>query len=208
MAEDLQALLARINEQGVSQAEAQKEKILSKARDEAETILSDAREESEKLKAGARREAELMEQKGRDSLKQAARDTLLSLGERLRERVERVARKCIARDGDPEAFAKAMADWVKEQLSSDAHEAVEVDVSKKDAKAMEKHVLAALGEDLKEDVTIAPVPDVEGGFELRFDDSDVVYDFSQDALLEVVTRFVNPRLAEIMRETESDDEGA
>ena len=56
-----------------------------------------------------------------------------------------------------------------------------------------------LGADLRENCHLAPTADIETGFKIVFDGADLVYDFSDEALAEVLSTFLNPKLAAILQ---------
>jgi V/A-type H+-transporting ATPase subunit E len=203
VSEELQALLERINQDGVEKAEAERDQIIAAAKKDAEALVADAKKEAQKTVADAQREADLLEQKGEEALRQAARDTLLSLDQRLRERMQTVLKATVAEDADAKGFAEALAKWVEAELKGDELVSIEVGVAKKDAATIEKHLLAKLGKDFKERVEIAPLKELDAGFALKFSGSDMVYDFSGDALADVLCEFLSPRLAEIVKNADS-----
>lgn len=212
MAEELQALLDRINEQGIEKAEEERRQRLEQAKKEAANIVSEAKKEADEIVATAREEAELLSEKGRDSLRQAARDTVLSLRERLEERAAKIAQEAVAEDLNPQAIADFIASMIDDSTAQKGDRMnIEAQVPDKVAKELRKHLLARLGEDLKEHVELTPVKDMEGGFRISIGEENVFYDFSDTALADVLCMFLNPRLAEVVRpalSTDSTDESA
>jgi V/A-type H+-transporting ATPase subunit E len=199
MAEELQALLERINKQGVEKAEAEAEKIISHARKTAETTVKNARDEAAEIIAAAKADAELLTEKGRKSLAQAARDTLLSLRAVLQARMHSLVQACAGEAISGKALAEIIAELVGQYASAtDKDEHFNIQISAKEKADVEKYLLSALGADLQKRSTVTPVPHLEGGFRLDFSGKDVIYDFSDAALAEVLCEFVNPRLAEII----------
>ncbi len=207
MTEELQSLLERINQDGVGKAEAERERIVGEAEKEAEKIVNNARSEAEKIIENARDEADLLVRKGEESLRQAGRDTLLSLREQLQKRLAAVVKVCLAADSDPEAFARTLTETIAEQLKDNTISEVEVEISEKDQKVMNDHIFNALGRDLQKHTTLTPLPTIESGFRLRFNDSDVIYDFSDTALTDTLTTFLGPRLARIIESSGTEKEG-
>ncbi len=198
MTEELQSLLERINQDGVGKAEAERERIVGEAEQEAEKIINNARSEAEKVIENARNEADLLVRKGEESLRQASRDTLLSLREQLQKRLSAVVKACLAADSDPEAFTRILTETIAKQLKDNTISEVEIEIPDKDRQIMNDHIFNALGKDLQEHTTLTPLPTIESGFRLRFNDSDVIYDFSDAALTDTITAFLGPRLARII----------
>jgi hypothetical protein len=127
----------------------------------------------------------------------------LSLDERLKARMSAVVKAAVAEDADTKGFAEALTKWVESELGSDGAVSIEVGVSKKDAETLGKHLMAKLGDDFKARVEVAPVKRLDAGFVLKFSGSDLVYDFSEDALTEVLCEFLSPRLVEIIAEPDA-----
>ncbi len=200
MADELQALLNKINEQGVAKAEDERNRILADATKEAELLRKQAREQAAALVDEARREAELLTEKGRQALRQAARDTILSLREALQSRMVDVARATLGAVAEGGQLADIIGEAIAAYLKHGGKaESITVLVPEKNARLVEEHLLQALGEDLRKNVEIAPVKGLGGGFKISFDKDDVVYDFSDVALADAFCHFVNPRLAEIVK---------
>ena len=76
MADELQALLDKINDEGIKKAEQQQQAILEQARQEAARIIARAKEQADTLTANAENNAALLTQKGEEALRQAARDKI------------------------------------------------------------------------------------------------------------------------------------
>lgn len=201
MADELQALLDRINEEGLKKAEAERDDIVRAAREEARRLVEAAKAEAEELVTTARQEAELLRHKGEESLRQAARDVLLSLRAELETRVVAVARALTQTTLDAERTGALIADLVRWFVQEDGDEASFVaHVNPEQMEAVRAALASGLSEDLRQRVELAPVPGLQGGFRLEISGSDIVYDCSDEALAEALATFLNPKLAKIMTE--------
>lgn len=199
MADELQALLDRIHQDGVQKAAAEREKLLAEARAEADRITQEARQQAAAAVAAARREAETSVRKGQEALRQAARDTLLSLRQQLQERLRGVVRAGVGEALTPEALAPLLARLVEGLLTRGEAAAIEVLVDGAAAERLQAGFLRALAADLRQRAAVVPVAGLGGGFKLVFDKQDVVYDFSDTALAEALCTFLNPKLAELVQ---------
>ncbi|MFO7820996.1 MAG: hypothetical protein R6V56_02900 [Lentisphaeria bacterium] len=206
MAEELQALLDKINEQGIQKADEDRKQRLEKAEEEARKLIADAKDEADKIVSDAQKQADLLTEKGRDSLRQAARDTILSLRERLQDQIADLAEQAIAEDINPEALADFIADMVEEHSNEKSQTAdIEIQIPDKDVDAIRKHLMARLGATFKDKCELTPLPEMEGGFKLSVQEGDVYYDFSDKALAEVLCTFLNPKLSEIVKPALTED---
>jgi V/A-type H+-transporting ATPase subunit E len=199
MADELQALLEKINEEGLKKADAEREAIVAKANKEATRIVEEAAAERKRMLEEARREAETLRVKGEESLRQAARDLLLSLREQLEQRLKAVAADTVREALTPDQVAGILKDMVGSFLSDAGDDSgAEVQVGAEQEEQIRNHLMSHLADDLRSRVELTPVRGISGGFRIQVNGEDVVYDFSDDALAEALTAFVNPRLAEIL----------
>jgi len=199
MADELQALLDRIHSQGIEKTQAESEKLLAEARAGAERILADAKREAEKILSDSRTESATLVSKGRESLQQAARDTLLSLRKELQDRLATVVAACCARAFDPASVQQLVGELVQSYANQGGQvERVELLVSEESLAGLQDQLLAALGDDLRQRTELKPVRGMSGGIKLVFNGDDVVYDFSDEALASALCAFLNPRLAELV----------
>jgi V/A-type H+-transporting ATPase subunit E len=207
MADDLQALLDKIQNEGVKEAEAERDRILTAAKEEAERIRADAETDAKKTRENAEAEAKLLRQKGEEALRQAARDTLLSLRKQLEERLRRITKQAAGEALDADNIAALVVELASESAKAPDREGqVEILLPADQAEELQKGLFQKLRADLEEAPELKPVSSassLEGGFQVRFEGEDVVYDFSDEALSEVLTQFLNPRLAAILNGEES-----
>ena len=200
MADQLQALLDKINNEGIKKTEAEKEQMLKQAKDEAARIVKEAEEKAAQIKADANKDAALQLTKGQESLRQAARDILLSLREQLKSRVLKVAKTCIGQTMKPEMMAEIIQSLAKAYAEGGNLEQIDTLLSAENADKLKSILFTGLLANLKENSNLSPVPYIEGGFKLSFNGEDVVFDFTDEALAEAMAGFLNPKLAEILQD--------
>jgi len=198
--EQVQALLERIHEDGVKKADAEREELLGKSRAEAKRLVREAKDEADRIVSEAKREADLLVEKGGESLRQAARDVLLSLREQLQQRVQALAKACAQEAMTPQAMSEMLTALAKTYMEKGGSvERLEALLNEGQLAEVEALVKGKLGQDFRDKCQFAPLPEIAGGFKLVFDGEDVLYDFTDDALAETIAAFLNPKLAEIVR---------
>lgn len=79
----IEALIARLREEGVAEGLAEADRLVAEANARARSILDEAEREAADKLAAARREIDAHRRAGEDALKAAARDTVLDLKEQL-----------------------------------------------------------------------------------------------------------------------------
>lgn len=201
MAEELQSLLEKINKEGVKKAEAEQEKIIAAAKKKAEKIITDAKKKADELKKKSEADAKRNEERAADTIRQASRDIVLALQDELQNRLKIVAKECIGDAMTPELMGKLILEMEKSFLTGKTAEnaGVEVMLSKKDLDQMTKLLKGSLGKNLKSDPDLELGQDFAAGLKIGVKGSDLFFDFSDDALAEMICVYVGPRLAEILK---------
>lgn len=200
MAEELQSLLEKINEEGVKKADAAREEIIATAKKKAEQIIADAKKKAQDLQKNAEADAKRNEERAADTIRQVARDIILALKDELQNRLKTVAKECIGEAMTPELMGKLILEMEKSFLDGKKGEGVEVLLGKKDLASMTKLLKGALGKNLKADPEVSLGRDFTAGLKIGLKGNDLFFDFSDDALAEMICMYVGPRLAAILNE--------
>ena len=143
MAEELQSLLDKINEEGVRKAEAQRSEIIAAAEAEAKAIRAKAAEEAGAIVKEAKEEAAGLQARAESAVRQAARDILLELQSELQRRITRAVSGASEQALTPELMAGLIRDLaVKFAAAPDAQ--LTVLAAAKDVPALETALRASL----------------------------------------------------------------
>ena len=89
MAEELQNLLEKIKRDGVDKANAEAAAIVAKAKSDAESIVKEAETKAAAAKAAAEAEAKAEAVRAEETIRQAARDTVLKVGQSVTAMLEK-----------------------------------------------------------------------------------------------------------------------
>lgn len=195
MAEDIQGLLNRIQSEGIEKAEAEKKQILDQAKQQAESIVARAKEEAAEIIKNAESEAAVNESKGKAAVKQAARDVLLSLQADLQKRLEVIVRDSLGEALTPEVLGQIVLKMAEKYLAQDGSATIELLLSPGDAATLESGLKAGLLANLKAKPEIKMSSNLSSGLKIGVKGSDLFFDFSDDALTEVICSYAGPKLA-------------
>ena len=200
MAEDVQGLLDKIHNDGIAKAEQEKEAIIAAAKGEAARIVAEAKEQAENLKKSARTEAQTDQDKANAAIRQAARDAVIALKADLLAKLNAVVHSCIGDAMTPEVMKQIILTMAQSYAKdANAGESLEVLISKQEQEQTQAFLKEQLLKELKATPVIELTTDFNSGLQISFRDSDVYFDFSDDALAEVICRFVGPKLTAVIR---------
>ena len=199
MEAQLQELIDRIKTEGVAEAEGEAKKIIQEAREQASAITDKAHKEAERIVGDAKAAAARFETTGREAVTQAARNVILGLRSSITELLGKVVSREVKAALSEDVMQKIICNLVEEWLKR-GDESVEVLLSPKDLKGMEESCFAMLAEEMKKGVELKPLPEIEAGFRVGRKNGSVYYDFTDAGIVEYLTQYLNPKLAECMKE--------
>ena len=199
MAEDIQSLLDRINAEGVARAEEESRKIIADAKAQAEKIIADAKTQAEVLVKEGADKAAVSEMRAKEAIKQAARDIIIALRSDLLAKLSAAVKECTSAALTEDVMGNIILEMAKGYAKNPAGNDIQILLSRKDAEDAEKILKGAFLAELKAKPVLNFTQDFNSGLQISFKENDVFFDFSDEALAEILCKFVGPKLAEVIR---------
>ena len=201
MAEKLQGLLEKIKTEGLEKAEVEKQKILNEAEKEAKKIIDKANNEAEATRKKAEKDAGKFKKLADSAVKQAARDIMLKLKSELEKRLENIVHDLSSKSMTPEFMGEIIKEMAsafsKDDSASDLK--LELLVAPKDCEKLIVLLRGSLAKTFAETPEVFSENDIGGGLKIGFKGSDVFFDFTDDAIADLVCAYVTPKLAELLK---------
>jgi V/A-type H+-transporting ATPase subunit E len=207
MAENLQNLLNRIQQDGVEKANAEAESIVSKAKQEAAELIRSAEELKASMIAEAERESRTFAERGEKALQQAARDVVLSIGDALDRTLGGVIDSRLGKAMTDDVL-KQMIVKVVEAYSSSGSSGAEIALSTEDEEKLSSFFMNELATAVREGCVIRGDGKITSGFRVSMAEGHVSHDFTGEAIGDALARLVRPHLAEVTRRAIADMQGA
>ncbi|MGB2705388.1 MAG: hypothetical protein WBC74_00800 [Candidatus Omnitrophota bacterium] len=198
MAEELKDLIEKIKVEGVKAAEDKAKSIEKEARRSAKDCLSKSEKEAENVISEARERVARMEKSGKDSLKQAGRDLILSLRKEINALLDKIIVSRVHEALGPAEMIKIITLIAKQSKGKEKKD-ITVLLNKKDLDKIEKSLLKELKDELKKGITLKSSEDIRGGFTISYDKGKSYYDFTEKALAEYIGSCLKPKLAEMLK---------
>lgn len=202
MAEELKELIEKIQHEGVKVAEEKAAAIEIQAKRRAEDIVKNAEREAGRIVGEAKVQVERLEQGSKDSVKQVARNTMLSLRKEIDAMLGRLVGAHVHKALTSEELGRILATIVKGCGSVHKGE-IAVSIRKEDLEKTEKALIAELGQEVKKGITLKATADLRGGLLISYDSGRSYFDFSDKALAEYLASQLKPALADIIKEPEA-----
>ena len=195
----LKELIDKIKNDGVKNAEENAARIIADAEVQAAAVLTTAQANADKLRETAIADAEKTERSGREALRQAGRDLILTVKGEIEALFSKVLKQETAKVLDGELFSELVRSAV-DSLSGEKLVALDVLVPEKNFSELENGLLSSLGKELSSGMEIKPFKGLNAGFRISMKDGSAFYDFSDSEIAAMLSRSLNPRLASLLSE--------
>ena len=194
MTQDLQQLLEKIQRDGADKAKVEADRLLEQARAQAKATAEAARSEASRIKADARQEAESFERRAEETIRQAARDTVLNVEKAITGLFANLLLKEVTAALDStEVVACLAADAVHAYL--DGKTEVEVTAASKLADVLR----AKLAAEAAAGLTVVTDETTGAGFRIRLAGGRIEHTFTGAAVADSLARQLRPVLAALMK---------
>ena len=194
-------LIGRIKSEGVEEASRLGNEIISEARKKAEAIISSAKENAEAIIAAADEETKEREARSNRAIEMALRDALLQLRSSMEGLLDDVVRKDYSAAIKGEALEgvllKVIEAW---RQDSDSEVGIEVLLSENDRMTLSRGFMASLKKEFTDGVELKVHPGIKAGFRVAERGGAMHYDFTEEAITELLSRYLKEELRGILNE--------
>lgn len=210
------ALIARLRDEGVTEGKKQAQSIVRAAEKKAKAILDAAEGEARARAEAAQQEAEAFRQAGEEALKVAMRDLVLDLKDRLMQRfsseVQRLVRDQVMDRDFLRRMILELVGRVRDDMDIAEDEAVEVvlptevvgleDLRRRPEELTEgelsSFIFAVEGEILRQGIRFVPAGEPQAGVSIRLVDKDIKVDVTDKVCAALLLEHLQPRFRAIV----------
>ena len=198
MAEDVKQLIEKIQQEGIQAAEEKAKTILEEAKRQAALLVEKTNSDVQKLMQEANERIAKTEEASRLALKQAGRDTMISLRKEINSLLDKIIRASIQGALSPPELDKIITGLIKE-ISQKHKEGIEITLKKEDIERIEKGFFSELKDEIKKGVVLRPLEEISAGFLISFDSGKSHFDFTDKALADYLATYLKPKLLEMLK---------
>lgn len=200
MSQQVQELIDKIKTEGLAAADQKAREIEEHAQRSAQGILSEANKRAQELLLDAEEEIRKKQEASRTALQQASRDTLLSLKKEVQKLLYKVVAAQVADALTPQKLSDIIAEIADKAVDGkSAGAGIEVVLNPKDLKELRDGFFAKFQKQFKDPVHFQASEDIGKGFTVSFDQGKSSFDFSQEALAEYLSGYLNEELAALLK---------
>ncbi|GGX66949.1 hypothetical protein GCM10007385_40010 [Tateyamaria omphalii] len=213
-ARGVDALIARLRDDGVAAGTAEAERLVSDAQAEAVRIVTEAETVAEKTKVDAKKAADRYTRAGEEALNTAMRDAVLTMKSTMMAQFEQDVQRMVSTEmSDPTMLRQMVLELVgrarhaasvgegasvilpAEVVGTDAITANANDIQ---SGALTQFVLGLVQDKLKEGVTLYAASDLHAGIRVQAGAGGVALDLSDQAIAALLMQHLQPRFRAVL----------
>lgn len=196
----LKELIDQIKKDGVEAAETEADAILKNANEQAEKIIAEAKAEAEKILLNAKTENERMAKSSEDAIRQAGRNLLISFRESVARELNVILSENVDAVFSKENFAELIVKVIEGWSGNPEADGLQVILNSDDLNLLENAVLSKIKEKMLGGITLKANDNFDGGFRIAMGDNGAYYDYSTEAVVDMLSNYLSPKVTELLKE--------
>ncbi len=196
----LQELIEQIKKDGVAVAETEAKGIVDAAKADAEKIIAEAQAQADKIMAEAKAETERMTKSSEDAIRQAGRNLLISFRESVARELKTIISENVNTIYSSDELAELIINIIECWANKPDAEDISVILNSKDLKRLEEALLGSLKGKMSEGITLKANDNFDGGFRIAVNNGSAYYDYSADAVVDMLSNYLSPKVSELLKE--------
>ncbi len=193
----VQELINKIKKDGLESASQDAARIKAEAEAEARLIIENANKEAERIINQGKQDAERSEKSGVAALEQASRNLILAFREEIKTLLDRIVAASVTANYNADALKAALPDLIKAWAAKGSDD-MAVILPEGELSKLQSFFTGKLAEELKNGVELKSSRKLTSGFHISNKNGSIYYDFSAEAVANLMSAYLNPKLAEIL----------
>ncbi|MDR2499478.1 MAG: V-type ATP synthase subunit E [Treponema sp.] len=200
MDNQFQELIDKLKKDGMDAASKEADCIKTQAEEEAKRIVDAARREADAITAKAKADAERTEKAGVAAIGQASRNVVLTFKTEIQGVLDKIVAQETGSSLNDETLKSVLPDILK-GWAAQKGDSLDLILEEGQLKKLSSYFNDKLAAELKKGVELKPGRNLAAGFRIAGKDGSAYYDFSADSVAELLSAYLNPKLAEILKES-------
>jgi len=195
----LQELIDKIKKDGIESASEESARIKQDAETEAAKIIATAQKEAADIVSRGKADAERSEKAGKATLEQASRNLLLAFRVEIQSLLDKIVVQATSSAYNENTLKTMLPEILKAWVNKGGADSVNLLLSEGDLGKLRSWATGALAAELKKGIELKSDRNLTAGFRVANKDGSAYYDFSADSVAELLSAYLNPQLAEILK---------
>lgn len=200
MADELQALIERIQTEAVAKGEQQAAQLVAQARARAAELVREAEERARQIVEKAELDARQFTERSLQTLSQASRDLLITVGQGVENIISTLAVETVDEALTVETVRDMLVKMAEAYVRRSGRDRrIEILLSPEDQARLVEFFKDRYFDKVQKGLELRADGNIVKGFHVSFVDERVRHDFTREAIAEALAQFLRPHLADIVR---------
>ena len=194
----VQELIDKIKRDGIESASEEAARLKREAEAEARQIVESAKKEAEDIISRGKQDAGRSEKAGIAALEQASRNLVLAFKGEIQALLDKLVNQQLGASYGEDTLKAALPELLK-SWAAKGEDDLAVLLPEGQLDKLRGFFNEKLTAELKKGVELKSDRNLAGGFRIANRDGSAYYDFSAESVAELLSAYLNPRLAEILK---------
>jgi len=195
----VQELIDKIKKDGVKAATEEANRIKAEAQTEANRLVETAKKEAEDIMTRGKQDAERSEKAGAAALEQASRNLLLAFKDEVTSLLNRIVNDNVNANYNDDVLKNTLPDILK-SWAEKGGDTLSVILPENKLNELQGFFSQKLAQELSKGLELKSNRKLATGFRISNKEGSVYYDFSAEAVAQLLSAYINPKLAETLKE--------
>jgi len=196
----VQELIDKIKKDGIKAATDEASRIKTEAQTEARRIVEAAKREADDIISRGKQDAQRSEKAGIAALEQASRNLILAFKDEIQALLNKIIGERVSANYGEETLKAALPDILKLWAEKGADN-LSLILPESELSKIQGFFNEQLNNELLKGVELKSNRKLPCGFHISNKEGSVYYDFSAEAVAALLSNYLNPKLAEILKNT-------
>ena len=196
----VQELIDKITKDGIKTAIDESKRIKAEAEAEARRIIDSAKKEAESIVSNSKQEADRAEKAGTAALQQASRNLVLAFRDEIQALLNKIINENVAANYNEDVLKSALPEILKNWAGKGSND-ISVILPEGELNKLQGFFNEKLKSELGKGVELKSNRKLPYGFFISNKDGSVYYDFSSESVAELLSAYLNPKLANLLKDS-------
>ena len=202
----VQELIEKIKKDGVAAAVEEAGRIKAEAEAEARQITEAAKKQADSVISRAKDDAERSQKAGIAALEQASRNLILSFRDEVNTILGKIVNNSVSAGYNDDILKTVLPDLIKAWAAKGGDD-LSVILPEEALSRLQGYFTGKLADEFKKGVELKSNRKLPSGFRISNKDGSAYYDFSAEAVAGLISVYLNPKLADIVKSSVKEIQG-
>jgi len=196
----VQELIDKIRKDGIRTATEEANRIKAEAQSGADKLVESAKKEANDIISNAKLEAQRTEKAGIAAVEQASRNLILAFRDEIQALLNKIIGDAVGSNYNDDVLRQVLPELIKSWAAKGSDD-LTVILPENDLSRLHGFFNERLASELSKGIELKSNRKLANGFRISNKDGSAYYDFSAEAVAQLISAYLNQRLAGIVKES-------